>query len=291
MTTPNNGKEGRPDGAALALAKEVENLRRAVEQVRTIAAGAKETAETAVRSAARNVGVGGEVDGLRTQLGEVAVQLITVATAVNGMAGLAQQVARLSDQVTALAQGLGDDEDESPAPAGPALPSWFEVEAEQAQAMLVDLVTWVDTILVRHQAAVDALTECWMLHGEVVEDLLWLKACWTAAHRDPNAKPVWAADWHERWLPGAMGRLKRQLGVAGCNYDSHRDEAGESRIRDERHPQRRVPAIGPDVAGAYARWWAQTRGKTDVVPPGLPERRTQHGRPGSARQPTEWGQP
>jgi hypothetical protein len=71
--------------------------------------------------------------------------------------------------------------------------------------MLTDLVGWVDTILVRHQAAVDGLPPCWMFHGEVVEDPLWLKACWMAAYRDPAAKPTAAADWHERWLPGVTG--------------------------------------------------------------------------------------
>jgi ubiquinone biosynthesis protein UbiJ len=110
--------EGHPDEAALALAREVEQLRR--------------------------------------QLGEVAVQLVTVSSAVNSMASLARQVAVLSQQVRALAERLGEDE---PTSTRPALPSWFEVEGEQAEQMLRDLAGWVDTTLVRHAAARESLPE------------------------------------------------------------------------------------------------------------------------------------
>jgi hypothetical protein len=261
--------QGRPEGAVLALAKEVEQLRRTIERVEKTAAGAKDTAETAIRKAARDVGVGDQVDTLRAQLGEVAVQLVTMSSTVNALAGVAQQVAALSQQVTELAARLGGDEEE-PAPTRPALPSWFEVEAEQAQQMLADLVGWVDTILVRYSVARDALMPCWMFHGEIVEDLLWLRAAWMAAHRDPSAKPHHAADFHDRWMPAVMGRLKRQLGAGMCNFNNHRDGPGEYRLRDEQHPEVRVPATDPQIVDGYARWWVQYRGRTDVAPPGLP---------------------
>jgi hypothetical protein len=214
--TSNTGSQGRPDGAALALARELENLRRTVARVEATAASAKETAETAVRTAARTAGRNDQVEGLRTQLGEVVPQL-----------------------------------------------------------------------LVRHQAALDCLPPCWMFHGEVVEDLLWLKACWVAAHRAPDAKPTAAADWHERWLPGVTGRLRHRMGTGGCSFTNHQQASTEYRIAQERHPDQRVPAIDPDTAAAYARWWVQTRGRSDATPPGLPAPRPQQG---GTQPPRGWGQ-
>jgi hypothetical protein len=138
--------------------------------------------------------------------------------------------------------------------------------------MLLDLAEWVDTILVRHQVAREGLSECWMLHGELVEDLLWLRAAWRAAHRDPAAKPHHAADFHERWLPAVMSRYRRQMGSGGCHFDNHRADGGDFKVRDDRHPHEQVPVTDQDLASAYARWWAQHRGLGDVDPPGVPAR-------------------
>ncbi len=235
MTSPNS--QGDSDGAALAVAREFDQLRR--------------------------------------QLGELAVHLVTVSSTVNGMAGLARQVALLSEQVTALLVRLGGGDEDGRAVTRPALPSWFEVDGEQAEQMLRDLVGWVDTILVRHAAARESLPECWIYHGEVVEDLLWLRATWMTAHRNPAAQPHHAADFHERWLPAVMARYKRQLGSGGCNFDNHHDGATEYRVRQEHHPQERIPAADPDMTDAYARWWVHTRGLTDVAPPGVLARQRQ----------------
>jgi hypothetical protein len=113
---------------------------------------------------------------------------------------------------------------------------------------------------------------------ELVEDLLWLRAAWITAHRDRAAKPHTAADWHERWLPGVMGRYKRQLGSSGCGFDNHRDGSGEYHLREELHPEGRIPATDPQIVDVYAQWWIQTRGRTDDAPPGLPvqQRRAPH---------------
>ncbi|WP_432978217.1 hypothetical protein [Dactylosporangium sp. CA-233914] len=57
-------------------------------------------------------------------------------------------------------------------------------------------------VLIRHEAAREALPECWMLHGEVVENLLWIMDTWMIAYHDPASTAVQVADWHERRLPG-----------------------------------------------------------------------------------------
>jgi hypothetical protein len=268
LTSPSG--QGRPDGALLALAKEVEQLRRTLERVEQLATSAKETAETAARNGVHGSDATDDVSQLRVQLGEVALQVRNMTTTVNGMAEVATQVTGLSDQVMALAERLTSGEADSES-AAPALPSWFEIEGERAQQMLADLVEWVDAILVRHYAAREALPECWMFHGEVVEDLLWLRAAWVAAHRDPDAKPHHAADFHERWLPSMMSRLRRQFGAGMCGFGKHRDGSGQYRqLREEQFPDSRVPATDPRAVETYARWWAQDRGRVDGVPPGLP---------------------
>lgn len=195
---------------------------------------------------------------LRARLDDVERRLATVIDAVSDLSGMADDVTALSTRLTAAV----------PVAGRAAAPSWFEVDADRAVVMLQDLAVWVTGILVRHNAARESLPECWMLHGEVVELLLGLKATWVAAYRDPAAAPALAADWHERRLPGVTDRIRRHPG-RDCALEHHDGTAAGYRLREEHHPNDRVRPVAPDVAAAYARWWATTRGLGPEPPPGL----------------------
>jgi hypothetical protein len=211
-----------------------------------------------------------DVSDVTARLDDVERRLATVVRAVNDLAAIADDVTALSRRLAAPAgpaTRAGQTPPAGGAGSGPAgNPSWFEVDADRAVAMLQDLTGWVAGILVRHHAAREALPECWMLHGEVVELLLGLKASWVAAYRDPHAGPALAADWHDRRLPGVADRIRRYPG-RDCSLQDHTATAAGYRLREEHHPDGRVAVDGSLVA-AYARWWAATRGLGEQWRPG-----------------------
>ncbi|WP_432830032.1 hypothetical protein [Dactylosporangium sp. CA-092794] len=202
-----------------------------------------------------------EVARLRARLLDVEQRLASVTAAVNDLAGIAADVTALSERLT----------DQAPhrTAAAPPRPSWFEADAERAVALLTDLTDWVARILVRHVAAREALPECWMLHGEVVEELLWLKDAWAEAYHGPQSTPSLVADWHDRRLPGLMSRIKRYPGQ-NCGFAEHRGTTTGYRLREEHHPHDRFAPLTGEAVAAYARWWAVTRGLGPDVAPILP---------------------
>ena len=102
--------------------------------------------------------------------------------------------------------------------APPPAPWWCVPEAE-GKAMLAELVEWVDTHLRRHYPDyLTRLPRCWPSHAEAVWELSTLHAEWDRIYGDPDNRDLQGAlTFHDRWLPGALGRL---LGAIKC------DEAG-----------------------------------------------------------------
>nr|BFE55641.1 hypothetical protein GCM10020063_001670 [Dactylosporangium thailandense] len=197
-----------------------------------------------------------DIAQLRARLQDVERRLASVVEAVNSLAGIAADV-------TALSERLG--EPGRARPTGSPRPSWFTADTDHAVTLLTDLTTWIADVLVRYTAAREALPPCWMLHGEVVEELLWLRDAWTDAYQSPDPGPV--GDWHERRMPGVMNRIRRYPGQ-NCTYDEHHGTAGAGyRLRDEHDPHDRLPRIEPEAAAAYARWWVHTRGLGPAAPP------------------------
>lgn len=109
-------------------------------------------------------------------------------------------------------------------------------------------------MFLRYADAVAGLSECWMWHPAVVEELLWLMYTWTAAYRDEDATVARAGDWHDRYRPGVVKRIKATAG--NCSLESH--QPGGGRYTGE--PL--VPLA--DAMEPLATWWAIQR--TDVAP-------------------------
>jgi len=87
--------------------------------------------------------------------------------------------------------------------------------AEYADA-LHGLARWVTGVLVRRYPATSmCLPPCWPAHPAVVEELDWLYWDWTGWALDPEARSRDAADWHDRWLPGVLARIRPQLAACG----------------------------------------------------------------------------
>ncbi len=107
---------------------------------------------------------------LADQVESLAQQLAAVRTEVASLARMADEVSRLADRVAELA-ALRSDGTGATAPM-----SWFDLNAEQATADLVELTRWVYSVLLHYSVVSQQLTDCWRRHPSAVEGLLALRA-------------------------------------------------------------------------------------------------------------------
>jgi hypothetical protein len=90
------------------------------------------------------------------------------------------------------------------------------------------LARWVAAVLlVRYPATAAVLQPCWPAHPAVVEELDWLYWDWTGWALQADARSRDAADWHDRWLPGVLARIRPQL--ATCRQQDRHAELGSQR--------------------------------------------------------------
>jgi hypothetical protein len=177
-------------------------------------------------------GLAREVESLRRRLDEQADLRKTVDE-------LAPVVARLAETINS--QPAADaDEEETAAP----LVSWLELaggDPAKAGLVLASLVDWLDAVYLRYADAV--LPACWLWHPDVIEELLWLRQTWAAAHHGKHASPAAVGEWHERQRPGVSGRLKHAVGF--CSPENH--------TPDRQQPRATVPRT--EAIDVIADWW------------------------------------
>ncbi len=176
------------------------------------------------------------VAGLARELDTVRRLVEPLPGRVDALGELAEQLAR---RVAALAAR----------PSSGAMPSWLVAPADEqaVRAMLGELTVWLDEVLFRYPDAAAVVPDCWLWHPDVVEELLWLMHAWLAAYQGPNASVALVGDWHDRYRPGVVRRIKTSAGV--CSVEVH--------TADGRRPEPRLPAEA-DV-DQLAGWWATAR--------------------------------
>jgi hypothetical protein len=182
-------------------------------------------------------GLAREVDGLRRSLG----LLDTVPTRVED---LAATVAQLADALSAVPPRPG------PTPA----PSWLTIseEPQTARVLLEGLCDWLHRVFLRYPDGAAVLPECWLLHPDAVEELLWLQHAWLAAYQAKGASVQLAGDWHDRQRPGVVRRLKTSVG--SCSKERHQTRSGWGE-----GPQGAMPVPGTEAVSTIADWWAARR--------------------------------
>jgi hypothetical protein len=195
--------------------------------------------EPSYASASAVAGLAREVEGLRM--------------AVEPMKSLPAQV----DELARVVRRLAEQTAAAPASGGGA-PSWLDLPADldTVRVVLVDLTGWMRDVFLRYADGAQGLPECWMWHPDVVEELLWLMFAWVAAYRDEDATVARAGDWHDRYRPGVVKRIKTAAGT--CSLENHQPHG--SRF-----------AGGPVVPLAeamapIATWWATQRTETPPEP-------------------------
>ncbi|MGY4772884.1 hypothetical protein ACXC9Q_38770 (plasmid) [Kribbella sp. CWNU-51] len=184
-------------------------------------------------------------------------------------------VARLNDTVAALGNTVASFEDLltrlAPKPrstrgngAGASnvesVRSWLRLpEHDEAavQAVLSELLPWMETTYLRYATARETLPPCWLWHPEIVEELLWLMDAWTAAYEGEEGSNKLVGDWHDRQRPGVTRRIGEY--APACDVLAHRDDAEARAV---------VVPLAAD-ADPFVTWWAA--GRDDNGPAPTPE--------------------
>jgi hypothetical protein len=197
---------------------------------------------SAYASASAVAGLAREIEALRRDLH----RLREVPARLDELAELVAQLAEATATATATATTVAVE-----------APSWLDLptEVDAAQAVLAELIRWLEVVYLCYPDAAQGLPDCWLWHPGVVEELLWLMHAWLAAYRDDKAPVSLAGDWHDRYRPGVARRITSSVGR--CSLENHQPRDGQ--------PLPGGPVV--PVAGAaeqIATWWATTR--TDPPP-------------------------
>jgi hypothetical protein len=172
----------------------------------------------------------GQLDELRQRLdkaeGDVAAARATVARwdarleqdGIGATLMMRHAFKKLNEKVENLAKTLADALDRGQLKT-PAAPRWDNLDQAEEVAQLTDLRDWVTGVL-RVQYPDYTFPACWEGHRMAVWELGNLCAEWKRIYTDPHGADLEAALWfHERWLPGTIGRLNRAIhsdGAFGC---------------------------------------------------------------------------
>jgi hypothetical protein len=120
-----------------------------------------------------------------------------------------------------------------------------------ARHILDELIGWLAAVYLRYADAATGLPECWLWHPDVVEELLWLMHAWLAAYQGPTASVTLVGDWHDRYRPGVVRRIRTSAGT--CSLENHT-------TRDDRPRHLGGTAVPlDDAVERIAAWWGAHR--------------------------------
>jgi hypothetical protein len=182
---------------------------------------------------------------------------------VDALRKAVRKVAGLQGQVEQLAATLAQVLDEFAATgraADPARPvSWIgeTADPDAATRALRELADWVGRVYLRYPIAARELPDCWLWHPDMVEELAWLHQAWQAAYSPDTGTVGAAADWHDRYRPGVVARI-RTANFNSCSLENH--------LAPDR-PTGAVTVPGAGSVEGVALWWSTGR---DRAQPPLP---------------------
>ena len=128
--------------------------------------------------------------------------LVTRLTAeLDALAGKVEDLARAVDAL----QSGGDRV---------SAPNWVGLPETERGAELAKLADWVARVLVPSYRPDPPLAPCWRQHWPVIWELSTVWAEWRRIYDRPSPELAGALEWHNRYLPGALDRTRREL--ASC---------------------------------------------------------------------------
>jgi hypothetical protein len=191
-----------------------------------------------------------DLAALRTAVTGLAREVETVRRTLVVTASAAE-LARVADLVTDLSQIVNA----TATPTDPP-PSWLDLPADPdvAATVLADLIGWLGRVYLRYSDAARGLSDCWLWHPDVVEELVWLRHAWHDAYKSGDASVRAAGDWHDRLRPGAARRIATY--TKACSLESHLPGRGTGAAL--------VPMT--EAAEPIAAWWVQRRTEPGPAP-------------------------
>jgi hypothetical protein len=144
----------------------------------------------------------GETGHLRAKLAEDSGQVLM----------LRLEIKKLGEKIEAAIARRNADE--------PQAPYWLGLSREERAVRLAEVREWVDRVaFVQYSTYFAKLPPCWAAHADLVLEVSNLMTEWVRVYGDPDNRPFQDALWfHERWLPGFLGRCEKwfRCDVAGC---------------------------------------------------------------------------
>lgn len=111
------------------------------------------------------------------------------------------------------------------------------------------LAQWIDDVFVPWgEITREQLPDCWALHRPMLTQLSWLHTTHLQAYR-PDSDPALAADWHLRWAPAVLRKIRDARNPEMCRPGEHMISQEESnRRRAEAFTNRAEAALAQRVA-------------------------------------------
>jgi hypothetical protein len=123
--------------------------------------------------------------------------------------------------------------------------NWPALTADQAIKAWENLATWIAHVLVPwYETSREELPDCWALHKPAVTELSWLHTTYLDAFH-PGAPAHHAADWHTRWRPTALQRLREVIPRRGVRHCGPGQHLASLEDRPPHQPPPQPPAPGP----------------------------------------------
>jgi len=127
--------------------------------------------------------------------------------------------------------------------------SWRDLGPLGARVLWDRLAAWVGWLRGRYPLA-EQIPPCWWRHPELVEELTALWLAWRAAYSDPAAVMTMPAEWHDRWLPGALHRVKAWGVHCGAEHRDRPPSVYDARSVDE--PDAFAALVSADIEARQA---------------------------------------
>lgn len=226
MSTNNTAPDGGPNNRATdpvgALADMIRDVEEQVIRVRGIVDDASLPAITA------------NLDALHAAVADMQSEQAELWRAP-GQSGPDDDGGRLV-QLEMVVDQLGQAVDKligDPTPTFPVV-CFADLDSDAASKAWRALQDWTRNILFdRYRIGEDEIKPCWYRHKEAVDELSWLHLMWCRAYRTPGAPATAAAEWHDRWLPSVLRRLRGRIKCHGGRHQPEFESNPQPYVDDE----------------------------------------------------------
>lgn len=144
---------------------------------------------------------------------------------------------------------------------------WPLLDPDEAAAAWEALAQWVGEVLGPWYGLTRGqLPDCWPVHRRAVVELSWAHLSYREAFAK-NAAPHLAAEWHARWLPGALAGVAAAIDPAECAPSWHRmdKKARQDELVEQRDRTGEPPQGAAQPAGSPPNTWAQEQAADEAA--------------------------